>query len=332
MGAAASLVFYASAPLLVRLMTDSVGWATELRMGSVLVLLNSINGVQSGVLAGFENFRDIARVNVLRGVCCMAITVPAVSSWNLRGALLALVISSAVATVLSHCAIKQECRSRQVPVAYAPHPSATRPLWGFSVPAFLSSAMTIPVIWISNAMLIRSSGGYAEMGIYNAANQVRIGAGYIPGLLGQAALPILSSLHGSRDRGNYRRLLFMNLVSVVVIVGVIAVPACFASPWIMGAFGAGFRAAWPLLVVLMLSAVLSCPCGVIGQALASSGRMWPGFYLNCVWAVVLLAVAKWTVGRFGSLGLGSAMLVGYAVHSLASLWYARSRAALEYAQ
>jgi len=55
----------------------------------------------------------------------------------------------------------------------------------FSVPAFLSSAMTIPVTWISNAMLIRSPGGYAEMGIYNAANQMRTAATYIPGLVGR---------------------------------------------------------------------------------------------------------------------------------------------------
>jgi len=61
-------------------------------------------------------------------------------------------------------------------------------------------------------------------------------------------------------------------------------------------------------------------------------QMWPGFYLNCVWAVVLLAGAKVAVGRFGSLGLGSAMFAAYAVHSLTSFWYARSPMALGHDQ
>jgi O-antigen/teichoic acid export membrane protein len=98
----------------------------------------------------------------------------------------------------------------------------------------------------------------------------------------------------------------------------------------MGAFGSGFRAAWPVLAVLMISAVLSSPSSVIGQALASSGRMWPGFWLNGIWAVVLLAATKWMVGRFGSLGLAGAMVIAYAVHLLTSLWYARSRLAFEH--
>src|ERR1019366_3286490 len=73
----------------------------ELRIASFLVFLNALNGVQTGALAGFEAFRSIARINIVRGLALFPVTVVAVLLWRLPGAIWAAVISTALACFLS---------------------------------------------------------------------------------------------------------------------------------------------------------------------------------------------------------------------------------------
>ena len=64
--------------------------------------------------------------------------------------------------------------------------------------------------------------------------------------------------------------------------------------------------------------MISSTAAVIGQAIASLGRMWWGFNLNTVWALMLLSCAVLLVPRYGALGLATAFLASYLVHALTS--------------
>jgi len=68
-----------------------------------------------------------------------------------------------------------------------------------------------------------------------------------------------------------------------------------------------------VLVILSCAAVLNATIGVIGQAIASKGRMWWGFSLNLIWALSLLVVA-WHLRSYGAEGLAIATLSAYILH------------------
>jgi O-antigen/teichoic acid export membrane protein len=88
----------------------------------------------------------------------------------------------------------------------------------------------------------------------------------------------------------------------------------------MKAYGRGFSVGRPVLVLLILATVISSTAAVIGQAIASLDKMWWGFILNSVWALVLLIGAVLLVPHYGALGLAGAFLASYSVHAFTSTY------------
>ena len=62
---------------------------------------------------------------------------------------------------------------------------------------------------------------------------------------------------------------------------------------------------------------------VIGQAIASQGKMWLGFYVNLIWAIVLLISCYMLVVIFpmGAVGISLAYLISYITHTIVQFIY-----------
>jgi O-antigen/teichoic acid export membrane protein len=158
------------------------------------------------------------------------------------------------------------------------------------------------------------------MGLFNAANQWRMAVLFLPNLLSQVALPILSSLHGARAFDRYTRMLRFNLLLVFAMSGAVAIPIVIFAKQIMAAYGPGFREGSSVLIVTSLTVVLSASIGVIGSAISSIGRMWHGFFLNIVWGLAFVILAASLTSR-GAYGLALAYLFSYMIHLGTVSWY-----------
>jgi len=317
---AAALVLFA--PILAAKTLNAPRLAPELRIASVLLFLNAFNGAQTGALSGFEAFRTIAKINLARGVVTFPITVALVLLWRLPGAIGALAVTAALTCLLSQLSLRRHCAALGIHPRFSSAWRERRVLWTFSTPAFLSGAMVGPVTWVANTMLVNQPGGYAEMGVFSAASQWRTAVLFVPSLLSQPLLSVLSNL-GASGRGPFGRLLRTNIVLVFVISLSMALPVIFCARWIMSAYGRGFRAGALVLILLVLAGVMSATAGVIGQAIASMDKMWWGLTLNSLWAIVMLATATLLVPRHGARGLALASLASYLVHAASVTTYAR---------
>jgi O-antigen/teichoic acid export membrane protein len=311
----AVVVLFAVAPWLAARTLNAPQLSAELRIAVGLLFLNALNGTQIGVLAGFEAFRTIARVNLTRGVLTFPLAVAGVLIWHLRGAVAALIAAAAVGWIVNHIAIHAECRRNRVPVRWERLWSDRVILWKFSLPAFLAGAVTSPAIWAASSILVNQPHGYAEMGVFNAANQWRAAVVFLPSLLSQPLLSMLSN-EAVGDLRLFRKFLRVNLLLSFGLSAFIAAPIILCSSWIMKAYGRDFLAGRYVLVLLVLAAVISSTAAVIGQAIASLDRMWWGFSLNSVWALVLLASAALLVPRYGAMGLAGAFFASYLLHAL----------------
>ncbi len=319
-GAIAVMALLILAPWLATSTLSAPHLATELRIAAGLLLLNALNGTQTGVLAGFEAFRTIARVNLTRGILVFPLAIAGVFLLGLRGAVLALIAAAAVGWVLNDIAIRAESRRTAVPVRWQKCWSDRSILWKFSLPAVLGGVLTTPAMWAASSILVNQPHGYPEMGVFSAANQWRTAVAFLPSLLSQPLLSMLSNL-GVNDVRSFRRLLRANLWFTFAVSGLTSVPIILCSSWIMQAYGREFRFGTPTLIFLIIATVISSTAAVIGQAMASLNRMWWGFALNSVWALVLLATALLLVPRYGALGLAGAILAAYSVHALSVSTY-----------
>lgn len=196
-----------------------------------------------------------------------------------------------------------------------------RPLASFAIPAFMASSIVVPVTWLVNVLLVKPPDGYSGMGVFNAANQWRMAVLFIPLAFGNVVLPILSSLVGVGDERQYRRVLMMNIGVSAAVSGCLILMVWIFSLHIMDSYGPAFEGGSRVLRVLIVAAGLAAVNNVIGQAIASLGRMWHGFGFNALWAIALTSGAYILSPKYGALGLAIAYVAAYGLHTAAQFIY-----------
>jgi len=292
-----------------------------LRIGALILFISALNGAQTGALSGFEAFRTIAFVNLLVGLISFPLLVGGARWGGLNGAVWALAISLAVNWLLNHLVLRKEARRYDVPFTFRHCRQEVAVLWRFSLPAVLSGALVLPVNWVCRAFLVNRPDGYAEMGIFNAAEQWYGVMLFFPSLLGQVVLPVLSERLGQNEIGQSRRLLLLAMKMNALLVTPLVIVISIVSPYVMRLYGVGFESGWPTLVMVLITAGLLAVQTPVGQIIAASGRMWTGFAMNLGWAVVFVVGTVLLIHR-GSFGLATARAIGYVVHGTWTLAFA----------
>jgi O-antigen/teichoic acid export membrane protein len=295
----------------------------ELRIGCALLFVNALNGAQTGVLAGFEAFKTIAKVNLAAGALSFPILVVGVWLWSLPGAIGALAASAGVGWVINHAALRAECRTAGVRVDYRGITRELPVLWRFSVPALLCGSATAPATWVCHAMLVNQPDGYAEMGTYAAAYQWRVALLFLPAAVGRIVVPIQSSLFALGNKRAARRLLGGAMLAAAALSFPLALVLILLSGRVMGLYGASFANGGVVLAIVVSTAALLAVQQPVGQVIVASGRMWTGAAMNLGWAAVLF-VACWFLVRagLGAKGLAMGFLIAYAAHGAWTLGYA----------
>jgi O-antigen/teichoic acid export membrane protein len=285
-------------------------------LSAPLLFFGAWAGAQSGALAGLEAFKVIAKINFMAGLFGLPLMVGGVLLGGLRGAAWGLVGAGLVGCVLNSLALRIEARRAGLLPVFSGCIREWPILWRFSLPALLCGLTVGPINWACNAMLVNQPNGYAEMGVFNAANQWRSAILFLPGTLSVIALPVLSSLHGVKDHLRFKRALLYNalLSGGIALAAALVISVCGAS--IMRTYGAGFESGRWVLVLLAFSAVLVAVNNVVGQAIASSGRMWVGFLFNSLWASVMLIAGYVLIRRNLALGLALTYVIAYGAHTI----------------
>jgi O-antigen/teichoic acid export membrane protein len=295
----------------------------EVRLSALLVLFSTINNSQIGILSGFEAFKAIARANVCRGIALLAATIVGVRIAGVAGGIAACVFSYAAAGALMRNDIAREMRRHAVPPAAGAWVE-WKMLFQFSSPALLIGSMATPVHYVSSLFLVRGANGLAQMGIFQAANVWRNSVLFLPNMLNQVMLPILSNLTAAGDFRSYRRLFAANFAGVVLVTGLAAaVLAVFAEP-LTATYGPAFRGHERVLVLLAIATVFNACSSVGALVIVSLGNMWCGLLLNACWAFILIGLSSRLVRSSGAEGLAAANLGAYAIHLLLVAAYAHT--------
>jgi O-antigen/teichoic acid export membrane protein len=320
-GGLIALALIACAPWLAGHTLAAPHLAPLIQIGSGILFFSAINGVQTGALSGFEAFRSIANINLVSGLLSFPLMVGGVYLFGLEGAVWALVLSTVLNCVLSHAALNDQIKSTGIPIDYAHSAQEWPILWKFSLPAFLGGMMVVPVNWFCNALLVNQPNGYAEMGVFSAASQWRTAIMFLPGVLAQVLVPMLSERISLKDGRAIRKILFYSMVLNALVLGPIVIAGCFFSQSIMAAYGADFSGSWATLIIVLITSGLLAVQTPVGQIIAASGKLWLGFLMNIGWAVVTIVVTVAMLQK-GAFGLAIGQLAGYIVHGVWTIAFA----------
>lgn len=127
-----------------------------------------------------------------------------------------------ISTLFNRFALRIASSKSDVPLKFGFNKKEISVLWRFSFPAALSSALVGPANWMCNVMLVNQSAGYGEMGIYNAAIQWNSIIIFLPALMSQVFLPLMTEIENSGKSINSRSVFLLNVV-LNSIVGIATV-------------------------------------------------------------------------------------------------------------
>jgi O-antigen/teichoic acid export membrane protein len=295
-----------------------------LRLGALCLLFNVVNDAQLGALSGFEAFRRRSVIQFTGGLVTFPIAIAGVYWWGLMGAIWGLALSGAILVFLNFLGLRREARLSGISISWRISSQEFKVLWEFSLPTILGSAVYVPAMWLANTIIVNQPHGYAEMGVFSAADRWRMAIMFFPSMLGGVTLPMLSSLRAGADSRKYFKLLWSSVgLSSLCSLLVAALVAALA-PWIMAGYGAGFAIGKGVLVLLCAVAVIAATSWIIGQSIVSEGRMWFMLILNLIWGSVLVGCA-WCLRSQGAMALALGYLFAEGVRLAIALADARMR-------
>lgn len=296
--------------------------ASELYIAGFLMFAVTLTAVQTGMLIGFQAYRDMAAANLVGGAASALLVAFGAHLAGVTGALWGLTCAQAIQALASAAVLQRAMRRDGVSPRFRLSPGELALLWRFSLPALLTVALWTVPTWTASVLLVRQPNGMGEMGLLAAANQWFSALMFVPGVLTQVLLPIYSERIGGDRQSEAGRLAIRSAHAVLLSMILLVVPMMLASPWIAGLYGDEFRSGALVFAVLFLTTAIAAPWGALGNYLAAEERMWTRFSINVVWAVVLIVGALLLIER-GALGVALATLFAYAVRT--ALTYAHLR-------
>jgi O-antigen/teichoic acid export membrane protein len=167
-----------------------------------------------------------------------------------------------------------------------------------------------PTYWVCNAIIVNQPGGYAELGVFNAASAWRSAILFLPAILGPLLLPFSSSLMSEGRADESMRLFRIGFALNTGIAAVLALLVIILADSIMSIYGPEFASANRLLVLLAILAVVMSATGSIWNTLMGWGCVWSPFVVSLVWSAAMIA-GTWLLRDLGSEGLAWSSLAAH---------------------
>lgn len=320
MGGIIAIAILIAAPFLAAKTINAPHLVNEIRLGAVMLFFSALNGAQTGTLAGFEAFKTIAKASLLSGLLAFPIQIGFTLLLGLPGSVIGFGLNFLILWILNFISVRKEAFKFDIHIQFKNSWEEWPVLYKFSLPALLSGILVSPVMWACNAMLVNQPRGYDQMAIFDASNQWRSAILFIPAVLSQIVLPLLSG--SAYNQNQFNRILKLNVAVNFSISLIMALGISLFSGIIMRSYGVGFNEGRMVLIILAFSTVLISINNVIGQAIAGKGRMWVGFYLNLFWAFIMIGSASlFLYQNFGAKGLAISYMISYFFHTLTQYIY-----------
>jgi len=315
----------ASAPLLAKHVFAAPALTDELRIASLVLLLEALSGLQQGILSGFQSFKALAIAGIARGIVLLPLVAWGAEVAGAPGILWAIAAAAFVGLILRGVSIARLLKRENVSMTLRPSAAEYSMLWKVTLPGSLMTILWVPVNWLGMVMLVRTPNGYVEMGVLGAANQWLSVLLFLPNVLSSVTLPLFSEKHATETESALRSAARFAMRTSLLTTVPPALLIALASPWIMSFYGPDFSGRWPTLVLVCFTAATYATLNLTQNMLAAAGRMFDNLLTQAVWAVTFLGCAHFLLeASFGANALAGAMLAGSVAKMFVSLQRARA--------
>ena len=200
MAGVGTIVLVLIAPWLATSALKAPHLSVALMIGSGFVFFSAINGYQTGALSGLEAYGGLAKAGVVSGI--MTVIAISLGAWTggLNGTLVGLSISAFLRCLIHSWWLRLEGKAQGIVPQYRGSLSQEKAIIiRFALPAAIAGYYSMPMFWLANSFLVRQPGGYGEMALYSAANNLRLLVLFIPNVMNNVGLSVLNNEKAKGD-------------------------------------------------------------------------------------------------------------------------------------
>ncbi|WP_291065467.1 MULTISPECIES: oligosaccharide flippase family protein [unclassified Empedobacter] len=297
----------------------------NIEFAALILFFSVLNGAQNGILVGLESFKNLAINNIIAGIISFVLQILGSYKFGLNGLIFGFSMNFFILFILNFLSIYKITKSTyNIRFFSIDNFSEISVLWKFSLPAVLSGVAVNPVVWICNNFLVNQSKGYNEMANFDIGNQWRLTILFIPTVLAQIALPMLSK--SANNKTNFKYIFYQNLKLNIIVSSLFTLLIICLSPFILKLYGEKYDDALIPFIIMILTTGIIAVNNVIGQALASKSKMWIAFFFNVIWGLMLIFLSYYFIVllNYKAIGLALAYIISYLIHTVIQfLFYKR---------
>lgn len=318
-GASSAFVFgillFLGSEWLCSVLLNAPQLSVYLKIASITAIFSTYNGIQKGVLSGYEQFKKIALIDTISGTIIFLLSILGVVYWGLMGVVLGQAMGAFITNFLYYYFIRKSNKENGIKPEYKTAFTEKRILLTFSIPLMLGGILVTPTMWFCQTIITNTENGYVELGIYNAAVQWRQILHLIPSVLGNALLPILVS-----DREKSVKLEKINILLGWMLVSICSLPILLFPEYIAKIYGSEYdvsKYAVSAVLIVFTCIIYSYKEGIT-RKLVQKSVLWLSLSSNLLWAVVAIAL-HYCLRQYGSIGVAVAYLVAYMLSTIVFL-------------
>lgn len=280
-GCVATLILMLCAPIMASDIWSAPHLAIGLWLSSAFVLFSVMNGYQAGALAGLEGYKALTIVGAIHFIVQLIICSIFVIKWGLNGVLVGFSISAFFRWAITGWILNREAAKHDIVISRSLDVLQEKKiLIHFALPGVISGLSTLPAIWFGNTILARQQGGYAELAIYIAANNLRVVMLMLPILLNSVGMVLLNNKLGAKDGNGYRDVFRSNIRMTVALSLSGILIMLMLGTWVLDWYGRDFSAhSTKIILVLAIAILPEALSTAYYHLIQSQGRMWVSFFL-----------------------------------------------------
>lgn len=274
-----------------------------IRITAPAVLFTAIIGTQRGIFVAFERFDTLAKLNITTMLVNLVLILPCGYYFGVMGAIAALSFSAFLNWLLNAFLLRRIFHVNQFKACFRTMKSEWRVLYRFSLPHVMGTILNSPVQWIAMIMISRQPGGIDQIALFSAAQRWRQVLLFMPGIIAQPSVPVITERLHQGDYPTVARLLLGTFGFLILFCGGVGLAFAFAAPLILQAYGDDFvESGTPVLQILILATFFQAILTPFSNLVTSAGHTWLAFGGMLLKSSVLIGVTYGLV-FYGAIGL-----------------------------
>jgi O-antigen/teichoic acid export membrane protein len=186
----------------------------------------------------------------------------------------------------------------------------------FGFTFFITNIIVSLALWLTNVLIAHQSGGIGEVGLLNVANQWRVSLSFLPAVMIQALLPVLSGKIDPSGSTEFNKTLSLSVNLIILVLFPVCSFLMLGAPYIIQLFGPSYVHGEIALIGIFLSSFISGIVSLFGPVLQSREELLIAFLFNLLFGVLLISIILIFGNRYGAASYTFGSAAAYMVSTL----------------